>query len=30
VDVYPNPIAVDENTTIDLDIVQPYGKTGCI
>lgn len=26
VDVYPNPIAVDENTTIDLDIVQPYGK----
>jgi hypothetical protein len=26
VDVYPNPIAVDENTEIDLDIVQPYGK----
>lgn len=26
VDVYPNPIAVDENTEIDLDVVQPYGK----
>ena len=26
VDVYPNPIAVDENTEIDIDIVQPYGK----
>ena len=23
VDVYPNPIAVDENTEIDLDVVQP-------
>lgn len=26
VDVYPNPVAVDENTEIDLEIVQPYGK----
>jgi hypothetical protein len=26
VDVYPNPIAVDENSEIDLDVVQPYGK----
>ena len=26
VDVYPNPIAVDENTEIDLEVVQPYGK----
>ena len=26
VDVYPNPIAVDENTEINLDVVQPYGK----
>lgn len=26
VDVYPNPVAVDENTEIDLDAVQPYGK----
>lgn len=26
VDVYPNPIAVDENTEIDLETVQPYGK----
>lgn len=26
VDVYPNPVAVDENTEIDLDVVQPYGK----
>lgn len=26
VDVYPNPVAVDENTFIDLDLVQPYGK----
>lgn len=26
VDVYPNPIEVNENTEIDLDILQPYGK----
>lgn len=26
VDVYPNPLAVDENTEIDLELVQPYGK----
>lgn len=26
VDVYPNPIAVDENTVIDIESVQPYGK----
>lgn len=26
VDVYPNPIAVDENSEIDLETVQPYGK----
>jgi len=26
VDVYPNPVSVDENTKIDLDVVQPYGK----
>lgn len=26
VDVYPNPVAVDENTAIDLETVQPYGK----
>lgn len=26
VDVYPNPIAVDENAEIDLEAVQPYGK----
>ena len=26
VDVYPNPIAVDENSEIDLDVVQPYVK----
>jgi hypothetical protein len=26
VDVYPNPIAVNENTEIDLNILQPYGK----
>lgn len=26
VDVYPNPIVVDENTEIDLETVQPYGK----
>jgi hypothetical protein len=26
VDVYPNPISVDENTEINLEEVQPYGK----
>lgn len=26
VDVYPNPISVNENTEIDLETVQPYGK----
>lgn len=26
VDVYPNPVAVDENTEIDMESVQPYGK----
>ena len=26
VDVYPNPVAVDENTEIDLETIQPYGK----
>lgn len=26
VDVYPNPVSVDENTEIDLENVQPYGK----
>lgn len=26
VDVYPNPISVDENTEIDIEEVQPYGK----
>ena len=26
VDVYPNPIAVNENSEIDLETVQPYGK----
>ncbi len=26
VDVYPDPIAVNENTEIDSDILQPYGK----
>jgi NAD dependent epimerase/dehydratase family len=26
VDVYPNPIAVDENSEINLGMVQPYGK----
>ncbi|RZK04958.1 MAG: NAD(P)-dependent oxidoreductase [Flavobacterium sp.] len=26
VDVYPNPVSVDENTEIDVEILQPYGK----
>jgi hypothetical protein len=26
IDVYPNPISVDENSYIDIDSCQPYGK----
>ena len=26
IDVYPNPVEIDENTEIDLNSVQPYGK----